>query len=57
MPENPSVPSGEYICDVKYDIDKDQYIVIGKKSGLIDHQDMYLLIFMVSMRIYLIWEQ
>lgn len=31
VPENPNVPSGEYICDVKYDEGEDQYIIIGKE--------------------------
>ena len=29
VPENPSVPAGEYICDVEYDEDTDEYIIIG----------------------------
>lgn len=31
VPENPSVPTGEYICDVTYDKEKDRYMVIGKE--------------------------
>lgn len=31
VPENPNVPSGEYICDVEYDKDRDEYVVIGKE--------------------------
>ncbi len=31
VPENPSVPSGEYICDVRYDEINDEYIVIGRE--------------------------
>lgn len=31
LPENPTVPSGEYLCDVEYNKDKDQYVIIGKE--------------------------
>lgn len=31
VPENPNVPSGEYLCDVEYDKDNDQYVIIGKE--------------------------
>lgn len=31
VPENPSVPSGEYTCDVEYNKSKDEYVIIGKE--------------------------
>lgn len=45
VPENPSVPSGEYICDVKYNEENNQYIIIGNewvnKPSTYEFVDLY----------------